>query len=248
MRKNLFFLKFIVMAIILSAMSITNTVQGVPANPFPKKFIQPNGTEIEYVLAGDEFFNYTKTTDGNYVIKFDSETGYFCYAKQVDFLILSTDLRVGVDPPPDENDILTPDKLVRRDIYKRKNIRVCANDEEIIVNTADLIRIEDDALYLPLRIIFENLGFTVGWEDKSRTVILSISNTANPLHNNLDVSLQIDSDFIVLNGDNILVENRAKLFDSKTFLPLSIFSKILGKDNIITDIKQEEIVININSR
>lgn len=50
----------------------------VPACPIPEKVIQPDGSVVTIRLVGDEFFNYSTTTDGYTVVRNDA--GYYMYA------------------------------------------------------------------------------------------------------------------------------------------------------------------------
>ena len=54
-------------------------VKAVIADPTPRLVKQPDGTEVTLLLHGDEFFNYTTTTDENTVV-FNSVSGLWEYA------------------------------------------------------------------------------------------------------------------------------------------------------------------------
>ncbi len=54
-----------------------NFAYSVPAYPFPQKVTLPDGTTITVRIHGDEFFNYTLTTDGYQVVRLSD--GYYYY-------------------------------------------------------------------------------------------------------------------------------------------------------------------------
>lgn len=63
--------------ILVAISTIATAQQKVQATPYPIKYTQPNGVEIEYRLHGDANLKYT-TTLGGYLIKKKSN-GYFYY-------------------------------------------------------------------------------------------------------------------------------------------------------------------------
>lgn len=54
-------------------------LRAIPAYPFPIKVYQPDGSEVNILLHGDEFFSYT-TTDNGYIIIQDPD-GFYKYAE-----------------------------------------------------------------------------------------------------------------------------------------------------------------------
>ena len=69
----------------------------IPADTTPRKIQQPDGTFVTLKLHGDEYLNYTTTSDGFTVVK--DERGFWVYAsKQADGSLAATDV-VAHDEP-----------------------------------------------------------------------------------------------------------------------------------------------------
>ena len=77
-----------------------NSAVAVPANPEPQEVTQPDGTNIQLRLRGDEYFHWTETTNGYAVVK-DTDN-FWKYARpatnRAEFRAISG-ARVGSDNP-----------------------------------------------------------------------------------------------------------------------------------------------------
>lgn len=71
MKKRLFILMFVMMA-------VCSTIMAVPAHPKPVKVQQPDGSYVTIQLRGDEWLSFNTTVDGYSVVK--NEQGYYVYA------------------------------------------------------------------------------------------------------------------------------------------------------------------------
>ncbi|MDR3239799.1 MAG: immune inhibitor A, partial [Clostridiales bacterium] len=69
-------------------------VLAVPASTEPTAFTQPDGTEINIHLQGDEFLNWAEDDDGNHIIFDGSQNAYF-YAHWTDSGEVSTGVAAG---------------------------------------------------------------------------------------------------------------------------------------------------------
>jgi len=80
--------------ILLAVLLITTRIFSIPATPFPVKITQPDGSDINIRLHGDEFFNYKTTVDGYLVM--ENEAGILNYAKlDVNGKFISTALKAN---------------------------------------------------------------------------------------------------------------------------------------------------------
>jgi immune inhibitor A len=70
----------------------------VPSLEKPFEYEQPDGTVIQLLGRGDEFFSYYEDSRGNLVV-FDRNSGYWCYALLADGMIIPSPSRVGIDKP-----------------------------------------------------------------------------------------------------------------------------------------------------
>lgn len=64
--------------LIVTLAMTSNTVRAVSAYPYPISVTQPDGTTITVRIHGDEYFNYTTTSDGYPVVR--KSDGYYYYA------------------------------------------------------------------------------------------------------------------------------------------------------------------------
>lgn len=68
-----------ILLLLLAATLFTASGNAIPAYPKPVTITQPDGSTLTIVLHGDEFFNYTSTTDG-YTLMHNEITGAWEYA------------------------------------------------------------------------------------------------------------------------------------------------------------------------
>lgn len=82
--------------------------------------------------------------------------------------------------------------------------------------------IENDRILIPMRGVFEALGAEVRWDNDSRTV--------KAVKNDIEISLQIGSNILYKNGEEITIDTAAKIENSRTLIPLRAVSEALGCD------------------
>lgn len=66
--------------ILLFSLNLIYLCHAIPAHPGIKTVIQPDGSKVTIALHGDEYLNYTTTSDGYTVVKNDG--GYYVYAQK----------------------------------------------------------------------------------------------------------------------------------------------------------------------
>lgn len=93
--------------------------------------------------------------------------------------------------------------------------------------------IEDDRTMVPFRAIFEELGASVQWDDKARTVTAA--------RENLEIKLVIDG-AAYKNGEIINLDVPAKIINSRTMVPLRFVSEALGCDATWDEINKTVVI------
>ena len=74
--------------LILAMLLCVNMTWGIPADPTPRRFTQPDGSTVTLRLHGDEWLHFTTTIDGYTVVK--DERGYYAYAQLHEGKLIST--------------------------------------------------------------------------------------------------------------------------------------------------------------
>ncbi len=109
----------------------------VPAHPFPERIIQPDGTQIEVVMKGDEFFHWTETREGFPVVR-DRSTGWWYYAKFEKGKFVKTSYIAGkVDP--EKVGIEKTDKKTLRALYNSVKGIVALTQPPSLPHTQNLL-------------------------------------------------------------------------------------------------------------
>ncbi|MBR5518016.1 MAG: copper amine oxidase N-terminal domain-containing protein, partial [Clostridia bacterium] len=80
--------------------------------------------------------------------------------------------------------------------------------------------LENGRTLVPLRAIFEALGANVGWDDATQTVTAT--------KNGIQISLQIGSTQMYVNGNVKTLDVPAKLINSRTLVPVRAVSEAFG--------------------
>ncbi|MCL2198965.1 MAG: stalk domain-containing protein [Defluviitaleaceae bacterium] len=75
-------------------------------------------------------------------------------------------------------------------------------------------------VFVPVRDVFEAMGFEVGWDDGTATA--SVSNTAHT------VSIRRGDDFITVNGDVVYPDVPPQIIDGSLMLPLRAIAQAVG--------------------
>lgn len=119
--------------------------------------------------------------------------------------------------------------------------------EPIVVNDSDYIKvylnhremdlknipiIDNENILLPMREIFEKLAAEVSWENDT--------NTATAVRNDISISVTIDNNTMLKNGNLISLETEIRLINDKTYVPLEVISEF-AEETFIWD-KHTDIV------
>lgn len=80
--------------------------------------------------------------------------------------------------------------------------------------------IENDRTYVPVRLISENLGCEVSWEQDTQTAVVKRQNT--------EIRMTLGSRVISVNGREVAIDAAVQIRNDRTFLPVRAVSEILG--------------------
>lgn len=97
-------------------------------------------------------------------------------------------------------------------------IKIMLDRNELVSDVAP--RIENDRTLVPIRVISENLGAEVGWDDVNRKVTVTKAD--------LTLVLTIGSTLVVNNGETIEIDVAPQIYDDRTFVPLRFISEYIG--------------------
>ncbi len=104
----------------------------------------------------------------------------------------------------------------------KNDITVSVNGNQVDFSAYDnvLPYIESDRTLVPIRALAENMGFTVLWDDSTRTVTVKSEDT--------EIVLTIDNDKATVNGEERTLDVPARITNDRTFIPLRFVSENMG--------------------
>lgn len=82
--------------------------------------------------------------------------------------------------------------------------------------------IENDRTYVPVRLISQNLGCDVDWEQATQTAVVTKGDTV--------IRMTLGSKVIKVNGEDRTIDAAVQMRNDRTFLPIRAVSEILGCD------------------
>jgi len=95
---------------------------------------------------------------------------------------------------------------------------------------------ENNRVLVPLRAIFEAIGADVDWDSETQTV------TAKK--DDIELTLLIDSELIVVNGQSMTLDVPPKLIGGRTLVPVRAVSEGLGAE-VEWDAVYKRVIIEI---
>ena len=132
----------------------------------------------------------------------------------------------------------TPVKFDSKVAIGSKTLKVTVNGVERKVEMDVAPFIANNRTMIPIRFVAEALGFKVEWDEPSRTVILTDKDNV--------VKIPVDTNKIIVNGNEYESDAKPILRNNRTTLPIANIARALGlvdgKD-IIWDAKSKEVVI-----
>lgn len=118
--------------------------------------------------------------------------------------------------------------LINSNVYAAE---ILVNDE--MINTEAII-VEGRTL-VPVRGVFEKLGYTVEWDNESKTATLN--------NNNMKIIIKNDETSFTANGKQVSPDVAQQIIDSKFYLPLRAVSEAIGAD-VEWDNNTKTVIIN----
>lgn len=81
---------------------------------------------------------------------------------------------------------------------------------------------QNNRTLIPIRLVSENLGATVSWDDKSRTVTIK--------NDIVEIKLVIDKTDAKIDKKNVILDVAPKIYNNYTYLPLRFVSETLNSE------------------
>lgn len=80
--------------------------------------------------------------------------------------------------------------------------------------------LEDNSILVPIRVISENLGFDVQWNNENKEIIL--------LKNQDLLKLKVGSNVLKQNNESIILDQSPKIINNLTYLPVTFLDKLIN--------------------
>lgn len=114
-----------------------------------------------------------------------------------------------------------------------QGINIVINNNK--VETPDAPYIKEERTLVPLRLISENLGIKVDWDNANRQVVLKKSDG--------DVILPIQKDYYLVNGQKVPTEISGEIKNDRTFVPVRLIAELFDR-NVGWDNNTKTVLIN----
>ncbi len=99
-----------------------------------------------------------------------------------------------------------------------RTISLFLDNKQILCNPSPILR--HDRTMIPVRVLFEEMGATVSWNESARKVTLK--------YRDMTVEMVIDSDAAIVNGKTIKLETPPVIVEGRTMIPLRFLSEAIG--------------------
>lgn len=100
------------------------------------------------------------------------------------------------------------------------SIRIFLDDKAVRLLNAPFI--ENDRVLVPMRGILESLGYSVAWQEESKTVLAE--------KDEIQISLHPDEKTATVNGKAVSIDAPAKIRNGRTFVPLRFLAEYSGAE------------------
>lgn len=114
-----------------------------------------------------------------------------------------------------------------------QGINIVINNNK--VETPDAPYIKEERTLVPLRLISENLGINVDWDNANRQVVLKKSSG--------DILLPIQKDYYLVNGQKVPTEISGEIKNDRTFVPVRLIAELFDR-NVGWDNNTKTVLIN----
>lgn len=100
------------------------------------------------------------------------------------------------------------------------SVQITLNGRQLSFDAAPYI--ENGRVLVPMRGVLESLGYSVHWQEHTKTVLA--------MKNGVDISLPLNSKTVTVNHEKVVIDVPAKLHNSRTFVPLRFLAEYSGAD------------------
>ena len=99
-------------------------------------------------------------------------------------------------------------------------VRVTLDDAALSFDTSPVI--ENGRVLVPMRGILEALGYSVHWQEHTKTVLA--------VNGEVSISLPLNSNTVSVNGKTVTIDVPAQLKEDRTFVPLRFLAEYSGAE------------------
>ncbi len=152
-----------ILSIVILILLIVSNYFAAPIKNLPVKLIQPNGSEINCFVSGDEFFNYIHD-DSGYIIVQNPDTKYYCYAIQEKDTFIFSELIVGINDPIEgyiskgiDYDQISIDKIKKKFAHEKSIEDISAPTSGLIENIVVFIRFAGEPEFTQQLSVYDNM-------------------------------------------------------------------------------------------
>lgn len=222
-------------------------VQKMPHGDIPQyifawdKSVDGRATNLEYTLVhfeknNNEIFDFEpiKTVSGNEPLKavlgaamgsnmilqenVPTDIGYFVvYIKDQNAMITSSKiLAVDFNPNANLDSVLIDINSLLNQVWFPPRVKI--NNKQLTFDVSPII--QDGRVLVPLRIIFEELGATVAWDPRTKTV------TAGK--GGVNITLNPGLNTAIVNTQSVLLDAPPQIINGRVLVPLRFVSEALG--------------------
>lgn len=182
--------------------------------------------DILSLTTRGEVEEYNCKVDGDYIV-FDTDT---C----TDYVVVKSD---GYNSNSNTNNNNSSDLI---NGYEKNKVMILTIDNKVMqlygnthVNDVAPI-IKNSRTMLPIRIVAENLGASVSWNNTLRKVTIEKSGTY--------IEIFIDSAYAKVNGNVVILDSPAFIQNDRTYLPVRFIAENLGAEVIWNDYSRDVII------
>jgi len=98
------------------------------------------------------------------------------------------------------------------------NVSIVSRDSVLAFDNAPIV--ENDGVLVPLRVINEELGADIGWDQSTQTV--------TAMKGDITITLQVESNTLSRNGEQITLANPAQIVDGRALVPIRAIAESFG--------------------
>ena len=119
--------------------------------------------------------------------------------------------------------------------YAEDDIKIFYNNKRLTSDVAPFI--ENDRTLVPVRLIMETFGFTVSWDEPTKTAKIK-SDTKT-------ISLTKDSNVALINDKKVTLDAKAKIVSDRIFVPIRFVSENFGYKVLWDDLERSVLISDV---